>query len=252
MTGIRPARSPLQKLDATSLTDRVLDRLVTAISQGYFASGRLPAEPELADRLGVSRTTVRAALQTLDRIGMLERRPGVGTRLRPHVTPEVLALHGLVPFSGLLALRYDVTAECHATTGIDATADQVKRLGSPPEGGFCEIRRVLRGNGRAAFIMVERIPMSSLRRSMSEEDVDLSILTLSRRSFREQIDHAVATLIPRSATSEVAALFEISSGAPHMFVEETFYGASAQPLALSDVTVNPEMIDFSVVRQGVG
>jgi DNA-binding FadR family transcriptional regulator len=58
---------------ATSLTDR----LVTAIAVGEYSPGeRLPSERELAASLGVSRQTVRQALQQVTDLGLIERRRG--------------------------------------------------------------------------------------------------------------------------------------------------------------------------------
>lgn len=53
------------------------DRIMTAIALGEFTPGqRLPAERELAARLGVSRTTVRDALARVVTSGLLEVRRG--------------------------------------------------------------------------------------------------------------------------------------------------------------------------------
>lgn len=55
----------------------IADRLVAAIAVGEFVPGqRLPAERELADLLGVSRTTVRDALARVASLGLIEIRRG--------------------------------------------------------------------------------------------------------------------------------------------------------------------------------
>jgi len=56
--------------------------LQTAITQGDHRPGTLlPGEHELAERHGVSRATVRAALSLLEKDGVVERRRGAGTRV---------------------------------------------------------------------------------------------------------------------------------------------------------------------------
>lgn len=55
------------------------DRLVTAIAIGAYSPGeRLPPERELADRLGVSRVTLRQALGRVVELGLVETRRGRG------------------------------------------------------------------------------------------------------------------------------------------------------------------------------
>lgn len=57
----------------------VASRLVTAIAVGTYSPGeRLPPERELASRLGVSRVTVRQALQRVTELGLVESRRGRG------------------------------------------------------------------------------------------------------------------------------------------------------------------------------
>lgn len=58
---------------ATTLSDR----LVTAIAVGEYSPGeRLPSERELSSSLGVSRQTVRQALQQVTDLGLIETRRG--------------------------------------------------------------------------------------------------------------------------------------------------------------------------------
>jgi len=77
MTGPVPSLSILEPLKLRSGGEHVADRLVTAIALGEFVPGqRLPSERELASTLGVSRTTVREAIQRLAALGYVEVRRG--------------------------------------------------------------------------------------------------------------------------------------------------------------------------------
>ena len=65
------------------LVDRVVEAIRDVIVTGQLKPGmKLPAERELADELGVSRTVVREAVHILTAKGLLETRPGVGTLVR--------------------------------------------------------------------------------------------------------------------------------------------------------------------------
>jgi DNA-binding FadR family transcriptional regulator len=69
----------------------VVDQIRRAIQIGRFLAGeKLPTERELADQLGVSRTTVREAMRVLQGEGMIETRrgrAGGATVIAPDVTP---------------------------------------------------------------------------------------------------------------------------------------------------------------------
>lgn len=64
----------------TNLIDLAVGRLRQQITSGAWPVGtRIPAEPELAELIGVGRNTVREAVQSLVHAGMLARRQGSGT-----------------------------------------------------------------------------------------------------------------------------------------------------------------------------
>ena len=65
---------------SSALSVRIADRLTELIAQRRFLPGeKLPSEPELAQELQVSRTTLREALRILTTRGLVEVRRGVGT-----------------------------------------------------------------------------------------------------------------------------------------------------------------------------
>ena len=90
---------------------RLYELLSAALQDGTIAPGSaLPSEPELCARHGISRTTVRHALDRLEREGRILRRRGSGTYARPQkaVPRFCLELHALA--ETLAAL------ESHTTT----------------------------------------------------------------------------------------------------------------------------------------
>ncbi len=59
---------------------KVAEALLADIQSGRLAVGAtLPGEIELTEKFGVSRHTVREALRRLEQLGLIGRRPGVGT-----------------------------------------------------------------------------------------------------------------------------------------------------------------------------
>lgn len=74
----RDVAAPLgDRVVTRNVADQVVDRLVTAVALGVYVPGqRLPSERELAEMLGVSRTSVRDALHRMAEAGYLEVRRG--------------------------------------------------------------------------------------------------------------------------------------------------------------------------------
>lgn len=77
-----PQAAALPPIQRTPLYKQVLDRIQGLVEAGEIVPGdQLPPERELADRLGVSRTSLRQALTALEALGMIEIRHGAGAYL---------------------------------------------------------------------------------------------------------------------------------------------------------------------------
>jgi GntR family transcriptional regulator, transcriptional repressor for pyruvate dehydrogenase complex len=80
------------KIQTTSTVDQIIEHILTVIRSGDLAVGdQLPSERQLADMLGVSRSTLREAITTLSTIGVLEILRGKGTFVRATDISETLA-----------------------------------------------------------------------------------------------------------------------------------------------------------------
>lgn len=75
--------SSLKPIKPKRISDQVFDQLRELIFRGEFKPGeRILPERELAEALGVSRPTVRNAINRLSAMGLLEQKQGQGTFVR--------------------------------------------------------------------------------------------------------------------------------------------------------------------------
>ena len=76
------ADDALRPMSRQRLYEQVLERLRAYVEEGGLRAGdRLPTERELADRLGISRASVKQAIVVLEVQGLVEVRQGGGMRL---------------------------------------------------------------------------------------------------------------------------------------------------------------------------
>ena len=72
-----------EKVRPQKVSAVVAEQIIAAIKQGDFPVGsKLPSENELAERMGVSRPTIREALAALTAVGLIESKPGSGNYVR--------------------------------------------------------------------------------------------------------------------------------------------------------------------------
>jgi DNA-binding FadR family transcriptional regulator len=121
---------PLQAVEPKRLYRQIADQLAQLIASGEFPSGsRLPAERELAASLGVSRTSVREAIISLEMTGLVEVRVGTGifVTARPDASRSASRDAGPGPFE-LLAARKLVEGEIAALAATVASEEDAEAL----------------------------------------------------------------------------------------------------------------------------
>lgn len=136
---------------------RVHDRLGLAIVRGDLAPGEaLPAELQLCEMLGVSRTAMREAMRGLAAKGLIDSRPKRGTIVRDpahwnHLDPDVLRWRIEVfdvetYVNKMFQLRRATEPEAAAIAAIAATGEDHARI----EAGFRAM--VDAGDDNAAWV----------------------------------------------------------------------------------------------------
>jgi GntR family transcriptional repressor for pyruvate dehydrogenase complex len=104
------------------------------ITDKLKAGDRLPPERQLADMFGVSRSSIRDAIRTLEMSGLVEARQGLGTVVREHsahavmnpLTQVLVQKRKLV--SELLDVRKMIEPPLAARAAVHATSDEVAEM----------------------------------------------------------------------------------------------------------------------------
>lgn len=117
----------LQAVEPRRLYRQIADQLRKLISKGRLATGaRLPAERELARRLGVSRPSLREALIALEVEGLLEVRVGSGIYVGQGGRGEPIGGDS-GPFEVIRA-RWMIEGECAALAARHGSAAQLRAI----------------------------------------------------------------------------------------------------------------------------
>jgi GntR family transcriptional repressor for pyruvate dehydrogenase complex len=91
----------LRAVDRVKLYTAIVDQLVEGIESGAFPPGKaLPAERTLAERLNVSRGSLREAIRLLEHAGVVDVRTGSGTYVTGAGVTKFSALRARAALSG--------------------------------------------------------------------------------------------------------------------------------------------------------
>ena len=126
---------------AIPLYFQIQQDLASSIASGTLAPGtQLPTEEDLVRRYGVSRTTVRKAVQELDRLGLIEIRRGRGTFVRAEkLTQEFTELTGFV--EDMVAMGLQPSAKVLGTASPEADETVARQLRVPIGTTVMQIKR---------------------------------------------------------------------------------------------------------------
>ncbi|MEO3803954.1 GntR family transcriptional regulator [Nonomuraea sp. B1E8] len=223
--------------------------LLRSISSGELAPGdRLPGERELAGRLGVSRMTLRQALATLERDGVLVRTPGrAGGAFvaEPRIECDLTGLTGFTEQMRRAHLRAEARILVAATVPAPAAVARALRIapGSPVH----EVARV-RSAGRSP-VALERSYFPDLP-GLLDQDLTGSLYALLAGRYDLAPRTAVERLDPVIARPAEAAELGMTPGAPLMLIERTAYAAGGMPVEFARDLFRPDRVRISV-RSGV-
>jgi GntR family transcriptional regulator len=239
----------LRSLATRPLIDRVRDELLRSISAGMFPDGRLPGEGELASRLSVSRTTLRAALRSLEEDGLLTRQRGRPTRINTHVVKglsltRVAGFYDLIRESG-----YDPTITTTVVQTATSPEHVAERLGAAAGAPIISIHRLFMADTQPAIFVREMIAAEHVRGPVAAEAVPNSIFEFAERFCDWNVDHTIVEIMSGVADEGVATLLGLSDGEPFLRLIETHYSIDASPFIVSDIAVVDRLIRFIVVRR---
>ena len=207
---VKPGRGPAHA--------QIEDALVRAIAR-LEPGTRLPPERELAERLRVSRMTVRHALASLERRGLVGRRVGRGGGT--FTAEPKLELMGTAALSDQLrALGLAAGARVVSTREVES-----------PLGDAYEVVRVRLADGEP--VALERTLLAAdAFPGLLELPLDGSLYELMRERYDEAPVRAVERLEPALADAEAAATLKIGEGDPVLAVERATFAASGRQLEL--------------------
>lgn len=247
-----PTTRLLVKRDRRPLRDVVREELQQLIRAGRFAPGdRLPAEPELARMLSVSRGTLREAVRALEMEGLLSHRRGVGTFLvtAPLVRNSLETNFGVTQLIESVGLRpgthrQEVREQPAGTLAAD-------RLGIDPRDPTIAIERVRTADGRRVVHSLDVIPRAVARRP-PEFARDHSVYAYLRDECGQAVQYGVARLAPVAADKRVAALLGVKQGTLLMSIDQVDYAVDGRAVLFSLEHHLAETFEFTVFRRGSG
>jgi GntR family transcriptional regulator len=229
------------------------DALRDLLQSGAYPPGvRLPTEPDLAQQLGISRSTLREAMRSFEEKGLISRRQGVGTFVNPPVNalPIDSGLETLESVDTLVRRRgvnvFTAELEISSETASAEMADLLQvSVGS-------ELTRVTRtkvSSNRPLAFMSDWLPANAVSTHDIRSGFAGSVLDYLLAREDLDITHAAANVIPMTADKVLADRLNVPEGTSLLLLEETAYDRVGKVVGFSRNYFVPEFFKFHVVRR---
>jgi DNA-binding GntR family transcriptional regulator len=222
---------------------QISTRLEASILSGQLPAGaRLENEVGLGERLGLSRPTIRRAIQELVDKGLVVRRRGIGTQVvHGPVTRNVelsslfedLALSGQAPTTRLLT--HDITPADERTAAA---------LGVEVGAQVSHVRRLRLADDVPVAILENYLPLDLA--PFSDADLAARGLYQLLRSHGVTMRVAKQNIGARAAHGDEAQLLEIEPRGAVLTMTRTAYDASGRAVEVGHHCYRPDLYSFSI------
>lgn len=210
---------------------------------------RLPSEPELAKKLGVSRATLREAMRAFEAQGVIRRRQGSGTFVVGQVSVidaglEVLeSIETMAERLGLEVSVSDLNVDTFA-----ADHEHAKALNVNTGARLTRVRRVMREENRPVAYLVDTLPEDVLKLEQLPANFKGSVLDfLLNRGDKLNLSRAAISAI--GATADVAKPLEIQRGDVLLYFSAQLFNIAGKVVDYSTSYFIPGYFNFYVNRR---
>ncbi|HET6849784.1 MAG TPA: GntR family transcriptional regulator [Gaiellales bacterium] len=235
-----------------SLRHSIASGLRRRVAAGDLAPGeRLPSEPELAKTLGVSRSSLRAAIALLEEDGLVQRLHGSGTYVthRPIMRNDLSRNFGVSSMIAAMALEPGTVDErCRVEP---APAPVAEPLLLQPGDPVTALHRVRTADGRRIVYSIDWCRPEVLSAEEMSELGDGSLYErLAHRGL--PVHHGVATISPEMASGEVAQRLDVPRGALLLTLFQVDSTADGHVVLVSEEHHLADAFEVTVYRRGPG
>ena len=228
--------------------EEALTRMVAESEPG----DQLPPEPELAQQMGVSRSTLREALRVLRDKGFIVRKQGVGTFVQalPLVIPSGLeSLESLDALAGRIGLPVHTDQVTIYERGVGDDAALQQQLELEADDKVTCVCRVKRTGKRPVAYIEDMVPVAVAQADELEAGFRDSVLDYLHHRGNPYPDHARADIRALLADKDLASKLTLKPGSALLLLEETLYSTDGKPIDYSRNYFVPGFFNFHVIRR---
>ncbi|EOL42167.1 GntR family transcriptional regulator [Enterococcus phoeniculicola] len=207
---------------------QIHDQLKEEIENGVWKIGdRLPSERELSVKFGVSRMTLRQAIQTLSDEGILERKIGSGTYVAREKVQEKMT--GTTSFTEIMESQNRVPSSKTVSYFITSpSSSEMDKLNLSKNDSILRMERIRYADGVPICFEVASIPNKLVEKFSKAEITDSFYRTLEEKGGKK-VGRANQTISAMLASERISEYLEIKRGEAILRLRQISYFEDGVP-----------------------
>jgi DNA-binding GntR family transcriptional regulator len=226
---------------------QIANRIESAIVSGALPpGGRLENEIDLGERLGLSRPTIRRAIQDLVDKGLLVRRRGIGTQVVQRPVTRKVELTSL--FDDLKRADKQPRTDLLVNEVIGADDQHAEILSVPVDTQILHIKRVRYSDG---------VPLAVLENFLAPDFTDITADDLNTHGLYQLMRGRGTTMSvaqqrigARESTADESKVLEIKSHGPVLTMDRTAYNNAGAAVEFGHHCYRPDLYSFEITLVG--
>lgn len=247
----------MQRIKSKSLTDEVKDSIYKYIkSLDLSKDTKLPSEENMAQLIGVSRITIRSALNELASEGIIFRRQGKGTFVNSEALQMKAQLNPVRQFTNIIeGSGYKSSIKTLGYEIINADFNLSKLLKIKENEPLVVARKIFYADENPCTYCVDYFPLSLLEHKDECNDLDKyddSIFNFLRDKANVRIswDKVEIGTITNLENDELNNQFECKDNVkPFLLLEGINFDENDRPVMYIQEYIDTTFIRFNIIRQ---
>ncbi len=233
-----------------SLTEQAKSLIKQRIINAEFEEGRIPSEMDLAEELGVSRTTIRDALSRLELEGVIYRKQGAGTfvnkaglQIKSRLEDiwsyaAMIEAHGYKPQTRIVSLDVQPAAPPIATD-----------LNRPPGEPLLVVKKLFLADERPVIMTVNYLPEALIEQPYNADDFQRPLYEFLAERCHQPLAYYLSEIVPLTTPPWLVTALQLPAPRALLSFEETGYNQENEPVVRAFSYFRDDLLRLRLIRR---
>lgn len=235
-----------------SLPNQAQHYLLELFETGAYQPGQqLPSEADLAEQLGISRPTLREALQNLELEGTIVRKHGVGTFISNTYGRRLEGGLEILESIEHIASRKGLKTQVNKLLVEECVPNscELAGLGLVFATQVLIISRTIHVANQPVAFLRDIVPLEFMQKTDLENSFSGSVLDLLLKKYRSSLSHSYTKVAAVKSNSALSRQLQIKHSTPLLCLEAKLFSQDGRIVDFSTSHFVPGYFDFHIIRR---